>query len=116
MIRIDATNQSLGRLASKVALILRGKTDPKFQPQSLPDKQVSVFNTDKIKLTGKKLEQKKYYRHTGYPGGIKETGLKELMKKDSRLVIRKAVWGMLAKNRLRSRIIKNLKLYKEEIS
>lgn len=114
MIKIDATSQSLGRLASKIASLLRGKDDPKFQPHILSKREVVVFNTDKIKLTGKKLEQKKYYRYSGYPGGIKETPLKKLFEKDSRLVLRKAVWGMLPKNRLRKEMIKNLIMRRKE--
>lgn len=118
MIKIDAKNQTLGRLASKLALILRGKNNPKFQPNILPKNKVIkviVFNSDKIKLTGKKLKQKKYYSYSGYPGGIKEKSLKEIFEKDSRIVLRKAVFGMLPKNRLREKIIKNLIIYKNEI-
>jgi len=101
--KIDATNKVLGRLASKIAILL-----------NTGDK-VIVTNTDKIKITGKKLKKKVYYHHSGYPGGLKKITLEELMKKDSREVLRKAVWGMLPKNKLRKQRIKNLKLYKGEI-
>lgn len=112
MIKIDATNQPLGRLASKVANFLRGKHRPDFQSHLLSKEKVIVYNTDKIKLTGKKLEQKKYYHHSGYPGGLKIIKLKELFKNNSREVLRRAVFGMLPKNKSRKKIIKNLKLFK----
>jgi len=106
--RIDATNESLGRLASKVALILRGKSSPKFQPHILPDDKVIIQNIEKIKLTGRKLEQKKYYHYSGYPGGLKEKKMKDVFQKNPGEVLRRAVLGMLPKNRLRKQMIKNL--------
>jgi len=111
---IDATNKILGRLAVEVANLLRGKNKPNFVPYLVQGDDVVVVNTDKIKVTGRKMKQKIYYQHSGYPGGIKETKLEEAMKKDSRQVIRKAVYGMLPKNKLRDKVIKKLKLYKEE--
>jgi len=113
--KIDATDQPLGRLASRVAVILRGKDNPNFQLHILPNNRVIVYNTNKVKLTGKKMEQKKYFRYSGYPGGLKEENLKDVFRKDSKLVVKRAVWGMLPKNKLRKKIIQNLKLYKEEI-
>lgn len=115
MHKIDAKNEVLGRLAVKIANLLRGKNKPEFMPHKDMGDPVTVFNTDKVKLTGRKEEQKIYYRHSGYPGGIKETPFKAAMEKDSRQVVRKAVYGMLPKNKLRDRIIKKLTLYKEEI-
>ena len=113
--KIDATNKVLGRLASKIAILLQGKHKPNFVPYLNTGDKVIVTNTDKMKITGKKLKKKVYYRHSGYPGGLKKITLEELMKKDSREVLRKAVWGMLPKNKLRKQRIKNLKLYKGEI-
>jgi len=113
--KIDATNKVLGRLASKIAILLQGKHKPNFVPYLNTGDKVIVINTDKMKITGKKLKKKVYYRHSGYPGGLKKITLEELMKKDSREVLKKAVWGMLPKNKLRKQRIKNLKLYKGEI-
>ena len=113
--KIDATNKVLGRLASKIAILLQGKHKPNFVPYLNTGDKVIVTNTDKIKITGKKLKKKVYYRHSGYPGGLKKITLEELMKRDSREVLKKAVWGMLPKNKLRKQRIKNLKLYKGEI-
>ncbi len=116
MHKIDAKNKVLGRLAVEVANLLRGKGKPEFMPHNIDaGDPVTVYNTDKVKLTGKKEDQKKYYHHSGYPGGIKEVPFKKAMQKDSREVVRKAVYGMLPKNKLRDRIIKNLKLFKEEV-
>jgi len=113
---IDATDKILGRLASEIASILQGKNSPSFAPYKEGDTAVVVLNSDKLKISGKKMEQKKYYHHTGWPGGIKEEPLKKLFKKDSREVLKKAVWGMLPKNKLRARRIKRLKIYPGEIS
>jgi len=112
--KIDATNKILGRLATEVANLLRGKLKPSFVPYLDVGDEVVVINTDKIKVTGRKMKQKIYYRHSGYPGGIKATKLEEALKKDSREVVRKAVYGMLPKNKLRDKIINKLKLYKGE--
>lgn len=109
MIEIDAANQPLGRLASRIALTLRGKTNPKFQPHILSNEKVVIFNVEKIKLTGRKLEQKKYYHYSGYPGGLKEKKMKDVFEKNPGEVLKRAVWGMLPKNRLRKEMIKNLK-------
>jgi len=111
---IDATNKILGRLAVEVANLLRGKNKANFVPYLVQGDEVVVINTDKIKVTGRKMKQKIYYNHSGYPGGLKETRLEEAMEKDSRQVIRRAVYGMLPKNKLRDKIIKKLKLYKGE--
>ena len=111
---IDATNMILGRLAVEIANLLRGKHRPDFVPYLNKGDDVIVTNTDKIRVTGQKLKKKIYYHHSGYPGGIKEIKLEEFLKKDSREVIRKAVYGMLPKNKLRDKVIKKLTLYKKE--
>jgi len=106
---IDATGRVLGRLASEIAILLRGKHKPNFMPNKDMGDVVIVKNVDKIKITGKKLEQKKYYHHTGYLGNLKEIPLKKIFQENPAKVLRKAVFGMLPKNRLRSRQIKRLK-------
>lgn len=108
MITLDATNQSLGRLASQIAVILRGKTNPKYQPNELPTEKVTVTNVKQVKITGKKLDQKSFFHYSGYPGGMKERNLGNLMDKDPKEVLRMTVYRMLAQNRLRDKIIKNL--------
>lgn len=111
---IDAGNRILGRLATEVAVLLRGKNKPNFTPHIDSENEVVVFNTNKIKVTGRKLKKKIYYHHSGYPGGIKARPLEKMLERDSREVIKKAVYGMLPRNKLRDRMIKRLKLYKEE--
>lgn len=113
----DAKDQVLGRLATRVALVLRGKDTAKFSAY-LPDltRKVVVYNADKLKFTGNKLIGKVYYRHSGYPGGIKKRTLKERMELDSGRVFRDAVYGMLPKNKLRSKFIKNLKVLRGGMS
>lgn len=106
---IDATGKVLGRLASKIAILLRGKHKPHFVPYKDMGDFVIVKNVEKIKITGKKMEQKKYFRHSGYPGGAKEVSLKVLFQKNPGEVLRKAVFGMLPKNKLRAKQIKRLK-------
>jgi large subunit ribosomal protein L13 len=107
---IDATNKSLGRLASQIALLLRGKQKSEFAPHKEVGDFVLVKNVSKMKITGKKLERKKYYRHSGYLGGLKEIPLKKLFESNPAQVLKKAVFGMLPKNKLRSRQIKRLKI------
>jgi large subunit ribosomal protein L13 len=107
---IDATGKVLGRLAVEIALLLRGKNKRDFVPYKDMGDFVSVKNVDKIKLTGKKIENKKYFRHTGYLGGLKETPLKRLIAANPDKVLRKAVFGMLPKNKLRAKQIKRLKI------
>ena len=107
---IDADNKSLGRLAVEVAVILRGKHRPDFVPYKDMGDTVVVKNVDKMKFTGDKLEQKNYFRFTGYLGNLKKQTLKEfLAKKGPKEVLRTAVMGMLAKNKLRAKQIKRLK-------
>lgn len=107
---IDATDRILGRLATEIATLLRGKHKEDFVPNKDAGDFVVVKNFSKIKITGKKMEQKKYYRHSGYPGGLKEIVLSQLFKKDPVQVLRGAVWGMMPKNRLRKEQIKRLKV------
>ncbi len=110
----DASGRILGKLAAEIVVCLRGKNQPAFLPYLTPQNQVVVFNTNKIKVTGKKLDQKTYHRHSGYPGGLREEKLKDLLARDSRKVVWLAVYGMLPKNRTRDKIMKNLKLFKGE--
>ncbi|MBZ1356188.1 MAG: 50S ribosomal protein L13 [Candidatus Nealsonbacteria bacterium] len=107
---IDAKDQTLGRLATKVSLLLRGKQKPDFAPHKDGGDFVVIENADKIKVTGKKYEQKKYYRHSGYLGGLKEQPYSKVFIKNPGEVLKKAVWGMLPKNKLRAQIIKRLKV------
>lgn len=108
---IDAEGVVLGRLASQVALMLRGKHKPTFTPHVDTGDYIIVVNTDKIVLTGRKLEDKIYYHHTGYPGGIKETKYRDLMAKKSEFALKKAVRGMLPKGPLGYKMLKKLKVY-----
>ena len=110
-ILIDASGQTLGRLASEIAQILRGKHKPIYSPHLDVGDYVVVVNADQIAVTGRKLDQKMYYRHTGYPGGIKETNLRELLVRHPTDALKFAVRGMLPKNRLGRKMIKKLKIY-----
>ena len=113
-ILVDANNQNLGRLASKIVNRLRGKHKPEFTPNADLGDHVIVINARKINITGKKLTQKKYYSHSGYPGGIKEKSLEEVLDSSAEKVIIHAVKGMLPKNRLGRQMLKKLKVYKTE--
>lgn len=108
---VDADGAILGRLASQVAARLRGKHNPAFTPHVDTGDSVIVINAGKIKLTGNKMEQKTYYRHSGYVGGIKSITARKLMEKSPEEVIRKAVKGMLPKNSLGRQMFKKLKVY-----
>lgn len=109
---IDADGRTLGRLATEVATLLRGKRKPEFAPFIDCGDFVVVVNAEKINVTGKKIEQKKYYSHSGYPGGIKVKTLKELLETKPEEVVRKAVWGMIPKGKLGRAVYKKLKVYK----
>lgn len=111
---VDATNIPLGRLASQVASVLRGKNKPEFTPYVDCGDHVIVVNSDKIVLTGKKVEQKYYRYHTGYIGGLKEVAYKDLLKNKSDFVVREAVKGMLPKNSIGRKMIKKLRVYTGE--
>ncbi|GAA1368023.1 MULTISPECIES: 50S ribosomal protein L13 [Brevibacterium] len=108
---IDATDVVLGRLASQAARLLRGKHKVTFAPNVDSGDFVIIINADKVALTGAKLEQKRAYRHSGYPGGLKSTSYSELLAKDPQRAVEKAVAGMLPKNRLGRAQIKKLKVY-----
>lgn len=111
-ILVDAENQVLGRLATQIAIRLRGKHLPQFTPHVDLGDFVVVVNADKIRLTGNKWDQKVYYRHSGYMGGVKETPARKLNQENPERMIRLAVWGMLPKNRLGRKLIKKLKVYR----
>ncbi len=108
---IDATNEVLGRLCSQVAKILRGKNKPSYTPHVDCGDYVIVINADKVKLTGKKMTDKVYVRHTGYPGGQRYATPAEYLAKKPQFVIEEAVRGMLPKTRLGDALFKNLKVY-----
>jgi len=105
---LDVEGKSLGRAASEAAVILRGKGDPHFAPNIVPDIKLKILNVSQLNIRESKKEGKFYKRYSGYPSGLKETRMKEVWEKDSREVFKRAVWGMLPKNKLRSRFIKNL--------
>ena len=109
---VDADGKILGRLATEVAILLRGKRKPEFVPFLDSGDFVVVINAERVKMTGKKIEQKKYYSHSGYPGGIKETTMKDLLEKKPEEIIKKAVWGMIPKNKLGRAVYKKLKVYR----
>jgi len=111
---VDAKDEVLGRLASMVALILRGKHKPEFTPHVDCGDNVIVINADKIKLTGSKWDDKEYVRHTGYPGGQRITKAKDLMKKNPIAMVEKSVKGMLPTNKLGSELFRNLYVYQGE--
>jgi len=108
---IDATDVVLGRLAVQSANLLRGKHKPIFAPHVDTGDFVIIVNADKVALSGDKLTKKLAYRHSGYPGGLTATPIGQLLDKDSRKVIEKAVWGMLPKNKLGRQMIRKLKVY-----
>jgi len=108
---VDATGRTLGRLATRVARILRGKHKPIYSPSVDTGDYVIVVNAEKIHVTGRKLDKKIYYRYSGYPGGLKEITLRNLLQKHPTRVIEHAVRGMLPKNRLGRQMFKKLKVY-----
>lgn len=111
---VDAAGMTLGRLASQVASVLRGKNKPTYTPNVDMGDYVIVINTDKVVLTGKKLDQKLYTYHTGYIGGLKQTPYRQMMETKSDVVVYEAVKGMLPKNVLGRNMIKKLRVYKGE--
>ena len=108
---IDAEGQTLGRLLTRVATVLRGKHKPTFQPHVDTGDYVIVINADKIVLTGRKLDQKQYYRYSGHPGGLRAWTARELLSTYPERIIEHGVKGMLPKNRLARQVIKKLKVY-----
>jgi large subunit ribosomal protein L13 len=109
---VDADGRILGRMATEIADLIRGKKKPQFTSHLDTGDFVVVINAEKIKVTGRKLEQKKYYHHSGYPGGIKEISLEDLLAKKPEEVIKKAVWGMVPKGKLGRALYKKLKVYR----
>lgn len=108
---IDAQGQTLGRLATRTAAVLRGKHKPLYTPHVDCGDYVIIVNAEKVHVTGQKMSQKKYYRHSGYPGGLKEVSLRDQLQKFPERVLESAVRGMLPKNRLGRRMFKKLKVY-----
>jgi large subunit ribosomal protein L13 len=108
---VDAAGQNLGRLATQIATVLRGKHKPLFTPGLDCGDFVIVVNADKVRVTGRKLDQKYYYRYSGYPGGLAEISLRDQLAKHPERVIEAAVKGMLARNRLRDQLVSKLKVY-----
>ena len=111
---MDCSGKTLGRLSVQVANILRGKNKPEYTPNADVGDFVVLVNAKDIRVTGKKTEDKIYYRHSGYPGGIKQISFKDQLAKDPEKIIRDSVKGMLPKNRLNRQIIKKLKVYSDE--
>jgi len=108
---VDATDKTLGRLATKIAMVLRGKHKPEFTPNADTGDYVVVINAEKVRVTGNKLEAKRYWRHTEFPGGIKSTALGDLLQQHPERVIEKAVKGMLPKGPLGYAQFRKLKVY-----
>jgi large subunit ribosomal protein L13 len=108
---VDATGQTLGRLATQIADTLRGKRKPEYTPHCDVGDFVIVINAERIAVTGKKLSEKRYYRHSGYPGGLRSRSLQEMLDRQPEEVIRKAVKGMLPRNRLGRKQLTKLKVY-----
>lgn len=108
---VDAEDHALGRVASKVATLLRGKHKPTFAPHMDTGDNVIVINAAKVKLTGKKMQQKEYFRYTGYPGGERYTSAEEMLEHKPEFVVEKAVKGMLPKNKLSNKLMTNLRIY-----
>ena len=108
---IDAADQVLGRLASRVATLLSGKHKAFYAPFLITGDHVVIINADKIKLTGQKLDQKIYYRHTGYPGGLKQVSARRIFESRPERIIEEAVLGMLPKNKLRKKMARRLRVY-----
>ena len=111
---LDANNQVLGRVAVKAAALLLAKHRTDFAKNNVAPVKVVIINTDRVALTGKKEEQKKYYRYSGYPGGMRERTVKDQRARDSRKILEFAISGMLPKNNLRKLRMRNLKLYKND--
>jgi large subunit ribosomal protein L13 len=108
---VDAEGQTLGRLATEIAHILRGKNKPQYTPHVDTGDFVVVVNAEKVVVTGKKAEQKVYRRHSGYPGGLKETSYEQMMERRPTEILRRAVKGMMPKNRLARQQLRKLKIY-----
>jgi len=110
-ILVDANDQNLGRLATQVASLLLGKHKPGFTPGVQMGDYVVIINAERIRVTGNKMEDKVYYRHSNYPGGIKSVTLRQQLERHPDRVLKSAVWGMLPHNKFGRQLIKNLKIY-----
>ena len=108
---VDASNQSLGRLSTKIASMLLGKHKPTYTPGVMMGDFVVVINASKLNIAQKRLDEKKYYKVSGYPGGIRAYGMRDLMDRHPDRIIRAAVWGMLPHNKVGRQLIKRLKVY-----
>jgi large subunit ribosomal protein L13 len=108
---VDANDQTLGRLATQISTVMLGKHKPDFTPGVEMGDYVIVVNASHIRVTGNKLDDKMYHRHTGYPGGLKSVNLRDLLAKNPERVIEKAVWGMLPHNRMGRSLMKKLRVY-----
>ena len=108
---VDAAGKPLGRIATEIARVLRGKHKPIYTPHLDTGDHVLIVNAEKIELTGRKLSQKKYYRYSGYPGGLKETPIRRVLRDHPERVIEKAVWGMMPKGKLGRSMYRKLKVY-----
>jgi large subunit ribosomal protein L13 len=111
---LDASGKILGRLASEAAVLLRGKNKPSFRPYLLCGDKVIIVNAAKMRVTGNKMREKRYYRHSGYLGNLKSETLAEVWRKNPAEVLRRAIEGMLPKNKLQSQWLKNLVIYNGE--
>ena len=111
---LDATDKTLGRLSAKISSILMGKNKAQYTPHNDLGDYIVIINAEKVKVTGNKDIQKKYYRHSGYPGGLKSSTFSEIIEKNPEDIILKAVKGMLPKNKLSNSMISKLKVYKGE--
>lgn len=108
---LDAENKRIGRIATQAAVYLMGKNNPDFKRNAIPNVTVEITNTSKALIDEKKMDQKKYSRYSGYPGGLKQPTMKQVIeKKGYSEIFKNAVWGMLPKNKLRSKMILNLKI------
>lgn len=110
---INAENQILGRLASKIAILLTGKNKTTYKQNTITGDQIIIINSKKIKVTGKKATNKIYYKHTGYPGGLKSTNFKTMLEKNPNYILKNAIKGMLPKNKLQKIFLRRLKIYKD---
>ena len=108
---VDAEGEILGRLASRIAMVLRGKNDPRYTPHANMQTHVVVVNAEKVRMTGRKEDEKEYFRHTGWPGGLKSTTPHKLLSTDPTEILRAAIWGMLPHNRLGHATMKRLRLF-----
>lgn len=111
---IDAEGKPVGRIATKIAMILMGKDKPVYTPHADTGDFVIIINAEKVTFTGKKWSQKTYYSHSGYPGGLKSITAQKLFEKKPEEILRKAVWGMLPKNKWQKKLNKRLKIYKSD--